>query len=229
MRKRTPFQVSIFAEQTAKAMMGLQRARTACDASTFDWQLGISVSSFDRYRKVQGLRGEAPCHGSVRGGDRHYRRMSTQYRPGFRRIQPTRRAPPTILICPIAPAATPRKTPCASYAWRELLGRPRRGQARGDEAARQAGRVPQHPIRVMLVDDHGMTRHLLRELIGEAAGLAVVAEAADGESAVETARHTGPNVIVMDISSTEDERRRRHKADHGGGPGGPGDRADASR
>ena len=69
-----------------------------------------------------------------------------------------------------------------------------------NEAARQAGRVPQHPIRVMLVDDHGMTRHLLRELIGEAAGLAVVAEAADGESAVETARHTGPDVIVMDIS-----------------------------
>lgn len=52
----------------------------------------------------------------------------------------------------------------------------------------------------MLVDDHEMTRHLLRELIGKVAGLAVVAEAAGGESAVETARHTGPDVLVMDIS-----------------------------
>lgn len=55
--------------------------------------------------------------------------------------------------------------------------------------------MPQHPIRVMLVDDHEMTRHLLRELIGKVAGLAVLAEAAGGESAVETKRHTGPDVL----------------------------------
>lgn len=51
----------------------------------------------------------------------------------------------------------------------------------------------------MLVDDHKILREALRTILDKAADLAVVAEAADGNSAIENARQARPDVVVMDI------------------------------
>lgn len=55
-------------------------------------------------------------------------------------------------------------------------------------------------IRVLLVDDHRIMREGLRSIIEGQADLEVVAEASDGRMAVEVARETRPDVVVMDIN-----------------------------
>jgi len=54
------------------------------------------------------------------------------------------------------------------------------------------------PIRVMIVDDEPLIRLDLREMLEER-GYAVVAEAADGEDAVEVALAERPDLMFMDI------------------------------
>jgi DNA-binding NarL/FixJ family response regulator len=54
-------------------------------------------------------------------------------------------------------------------------------------------------IRVVLVDDHAIFRNGLRELLEER-GLDVVAEASDGETAVQVVRDVAPDVVAMDIA-----------------------------
>jgi DNA-binding NarL/FixJ family response regulator len=54
-------------------------------------------------------------------------------------------------------------------------------------------------IRVVLVDDHAIFRNGLRELLEER-GLDVVAEATDGETAVQVVRDVAPDVVAMDIA-----------------------------
>ena len=56
-----------------------------------------------------------------------------------------------------------------------------------------------NPIRIMLADDHTVIRKGLRALLERQDGFTVVAEAADGREAVETAASLGPDVAVMDI------------------------------
>jgi DNA-binding NarL/FixJ family response regulator len=51
----------------------------------------------------------------------------------------------------------------------------------------------------MLVDDHTVLREGLRRSL-ESAGLSVVADVGDGERALETARQSQANVVLMDIS-----------------------------
>ncbi len=55
-------------------------------------------------------------------------------------------------------------------------------------------------IRVVVVDDEALVRAGLAALIRAAPGLDVVGEASSGEEAVEAARATAPDVILMDIS-----------------------------
>jgi DNA-binding NarL/FixJ family response regulator len=55
-------------------------------------------------------------------------------------------------------------------------------------------------IRVLLVADHQIMREGLRNIIEEQADLEVVAEAADGEMAVEAARQFQPDVVIMDMN-----------------------------
>jgi DNA-binding NarL/FixJ family response regulator len=55
-------------------------------------------------------------------------------------------------------------------------------------------------IRVLLVDDHRLVRAGLAGLVGAAADLEVVGEAADGRQAVEAARASAPDVVLMDVS-----------------------------
>ncbi len=55
-------------------------------------------------------------------------------------------------------------------------------------------------IKVLLADDHAIVRHGLRGIIEESGKMTVVAEAADGKSAVTLAREKRPDVAVVDIS-----------------------------
>ena len=54
-------------------------------------------------------------------------------------------------------------------------------------------------IRVMLVDDHSITRRGLKEVLEDTGAFEVVAQAADGSEAVRTAEDSRPDVIVMDV------------------------------
>jgi DNA-binding NarL/FixJ family response regulator len=54
-------------------------------------------------------------------------------------------------------------------------------------------------IRVMLVEDHGLMRRTLREILDAEDDLTVVAEAFDGATAVSRALNARPDVILMDI------------------------------
>ena len=55
------------------------------------------------------------------------------------------------------------------------------------------------PARVLIADDHTLMRQGLRELCERLGGFTVVAEAASGAQAVELARTSRPDVILMDI------------------------------
>jgi DNA-binding NarL/FixJ family response regulator len=56
------------------------------------------------------------------------------------------------------------------------------------------------PLRVLLADDHVTVRHGLKLLIDAEPDMTVIAEADDGESAVQQAIALKPDVVVMDIS-----------------------------
>jgi DNA-binding NarL/FixJ family response regulator len=59
---------------------------------------------------------------------------------------------------------------------------------------------PTAPIRVVLADDHAVVRQGLKLLIDSESDLTVIAEAGDGQAAVEQAVALQPDVIVLDIS-----------------------------
>ena len=55
-------------------------------------------------------------------------------------------------------------------------------------------------IRVMIADDHAILRSGLRLLINSQTDMEVVSEAPDGESAVQAAHETRPDVALMDLT-----------------------------
>lgn len=55
-------------------------------------------------------------------------------------------------------------------------------------------------IRVLLADDHALVREGTRRLIEAESELEVVAEAANGEDAIESARQLHPDIAIMDIA-----------------------------
>ena len=55
------------------------------------------------------------------------------------------------------------------------------------------------PIRVMIVDDHRMVRHGLKTFLAGQKDLLIVAEAGDGQEAVERMAQAQPDVILMDV------------------------------
>ncbi len=55
-------------------------------------------------------------------------------------------------------------------------------------------------IRIMLVDDHKIVRAGLKTFLETQEGLEIVAEAGDGESAIQLALATKPDVTLMDIT-----------------------------
>ena len=56
------------------------------------------------------------------------------------------------------------------------------------------------PLRILLADDHDLLRRGLRTLVEAQAGWEVCAEAVTGREAVEKAKVTKPDVVVMDLS-----------------------------
>jgi len=64
------------------------------------------------------------------------------------------------------------------------------------DAAQSAGAA----IRVLVVDDHRIVREGLISLVQEVADICVVGEAENGRQAVDLARKTAPDVVIMDIN-----------------------------
>ena len=54
-------------------------------------------------------------------------------------------------------------------------------------------------IRLVVADDHVLFRRGLRQVLDDEEGITVVAEAGDGEQAIQLARETMPDVVVMDV------------------------------
>jgi len=54
-------------------------------------------------------------------------------------------------------------------------------------------------IRIILADDHTIVRHGLNKLIQQQEDMEVIAQAADGHSAVELTRELSPDMVIMDI------------------------------
>ncbi|UBU10699.1 response regulator [Nonomuraea gerenzanensis] len=57
----------------------------------------------------------------------------------------------------------------------------------------------EHPLRLMIVDDHPVVRDGLRGIFDGVPGIEVVAEAGDGHEALAQARATEPDVVLMDL------------------------------
>jgi two-component system, NarL family, response regulator NreC len=55
-------------------------------------------------------------------------------------------------------------------------------------------------IRVLLADDHPLTREGIRACLDSAPHLEIVAEASDGREAVQLARRLAPDVVIMDVN-----------------------------
>lgn len=59
--------------------------------------------------------------------------------------------------------------------------------------------TPLNQIEVLLADDHPLIRHGLRQSLEAATGFRIVAEASDGEQAIDQLRKFKPQVAVLDI------------------------------
>jgi DNA-binding NarL/FixJ family response regulator len=55
------------------------------------------------------------------------------------------------------------------------------------------------PIRLLLVDDHGIVREGLRALFEEDAEFEIIGEAASGDEACEAVRRMTPDIVLMDL------------------------------
>ena len=60
--------------------------------------------------------------------------------------------------------------------------------------------APKSTIRVMIADDHAILRAGLRLLVNAQPDMELVAEAADGEAAIQAALETKPDVALMDLT-----------------------------
>jgi DNA-binding NarL/FixJ family response regulator len=54
-------------------------------------------------------------------------------------------------------------------------------------------------INILIADDHKIVREAIKSLLDNEVGMTVIAEAADGRTAVQLARELQPDVVVMDL------------------------------
>jgi two-component system response regulator DegU len=59
--------------------------------------------------------------------------------------------------------------------------------------------VKEAALRVVIVDDHPITRDGLRSALGSSEDVVVVGEATSGEEAIEVVQHAEPDVVFMDV------------------------------
>ena len=59
------------------------------------------------------------------------------------------------------------------------------------------------PIRILIADDHGVVAEGLKLLVEAEADMQVVALVGDGREAVQQARDSQPDVVLMDLSMPE--------------------------
>ncbi len=90
-------------------------------------------------------------------------------------------------------------------------------RSQDSQAARVSMPTRDAPIRVLVVDDHAVTREGLKHMLGLESDIQIVGQAANGLEAVELAARLSPDVILMDISMPKlngvDATRAIH-ADH---------------
>src|SRR5690348_18477237 len=67
-------------------------------------------------------------------------------------------------------------------------------------AAGSGALEPVRPITVLLADDHALLREGTRRLLEAEPDIRVVAEAGDGQVAVDEAERTRPDVAIMDVA-----------------------------
>jgi DNA-binding NarL/FixJ family response regulator len=63
--------------------------------------------------------------------------------------------------------------------------------------------IPPDKIRILLADDHTLVRAGIRSLLEKMPAVEVVAEAADGRTALELIRKHSPSLVLMDIAMRE--------------------------
>jgi two-component system, NarL family, invasion response regulator UvrY len=75
--------------------------------------------------------------------------------------------------------------------------------------------------RILIVDDHAIVRRGLKQIVSEAADMSVVAEAANGQEALDKVRQGGVDLVLLDISMPGRggmDTLRRLKREHPGLP-----------
>ena len=70
-------------------------------------------------------------------------------------------------------------------------------------------KVPARKIRVILADDHPVVRDGLAAIVNQQPDMQVVAEAGDGDEALELYEQHKPDVMVLDLRMPKMRRRRR--------------------
>jgi DNA-binding NarL/FixJ family response regulator len=74
------------------------------------------------------------------------------------------------------------------------------GRTGGHEDPKGEQPVREEPVRVVLADDHAGFRRGLEEMLSTDGGIEVVGEADNGAQAVELAKETRPDVVVLDLA-----------------------------
>jgi DNA-binding NarL/FixJ family response regulator len=69
----------------------------------------------------------------------------------------------------------------------------------GEKMGNGEGAAPPKVARILIADDHALVREGLRTMLSGEDGIEVIAEANDGQQALEICRELGPDLVLMDV------------------------------